>query len=170
MVSLPNVHLQRMPVYPYSFDLHDVLTTDFLQHLSSCGVLSKRVGDTDSSWFTFESWHLLLCLRRTYLVSVPIIPYYYTQLIGDAKTPPTLLAAPNFNGMAIIGTVWWPMSRNHLLMLTIQTPIHTFLGEEVLNIFRPQITCTSISPFCHIFLSLECSHRSIRNFVIDTRR
>lgn len=39
----------------------------------------------------------------TYLVSSPIIAYYYSQLIGDAKSPPTLLAATNFNGMAVIG-------------------------------------------------------------------
>ncbi|KAJ7722998.1 exo-beta-1,3-glucanase [Mycena maculata] len=38
----------------------------------------------------------------TYLVSRPIIPYYYTQLIGDAKSPPTLLAAANFTGIAVI--------------------------------------------------------------------
>ncbi|TFK67132.1 exo-beta-1,3-glucanase [Pluteus cervinus] len=40
--------------------------------------------------------------KGTYLVSKPIIPYYYTQLIGDARTPPTLLASPGFDGMAII--------------------------------------------------------------------
>ena len=43
--------------------------------------------------------------NRTYLISAPIVPYYYTQLIGDAKTPPTLLAATNFDGMAVIGAV-----------------------------------------------------------------
>lgn len=40
---------------------------------------------------------------RTYLVSSPITTYYYTQLIGDAKTPPTLLASASFNGIAVIG-------------------------------------------------------------------
>ncbi|TFK36999.1 exo-beta-1,3-glucanase [Crucibulum laeve] len=40
--------------------------------------------------------------KGTYLVSAPIIAYYYTQLIGDAKTPPTLLAAASFDGMAVI--------------------------------------------------------------------
>ncbi|KIP08169.1 glycoside hydrolase family 55 protein [Phlebiopsis gigantea 11061_1 CR5-6] len=38
----------------------------------------------------------------TYLVSTPIIPLYYTQLIGDARTPPTLLAAAGFTGIAVI--------------------------------------------------------------------
>ncbi|KAJ3508027.1 hypothetical protein NLJ89_g5977 [Agrocybe chaxingu] len=41
--------------------------------------------------------------QGTYLVSSPIIAYYYTQLIGDPKNPPTLLATPNFDGIAVIG-------------------------------------------------------------------
>ncbi|PFH50090.1 glycoside hydrolase family 55 protein [Amanita thiersii Skay4041] len=40
--------------------------------------------------------------KGTYLVSSPIIAYYYTQLIGDARTPPTLLASSSFNGIAVI--------------------------------------------------------------------
>lgn len=38
----------------------------------------------------------------TYIVSAPIIAYYYTQLIGDAVTLPTLKAAASFTGMAVI--------------------------------------------------------------------
>ncbi|KAG8767243.1 hypothetical protein FRC12_006377, partial [Ceratobasidium sp. 428] len=38
----------------------------------------------------------------TYLVSSPIIPFYYTAVVGDAKNPPTLLAAAGFSGMAVI--------------------------------------------------------------------
>ncbi|KAF8582440.1 glycoside hydrolase family 55 protein [Ramaria rubella] len=38
----------------------------------------------------------------TYLVSSPIISWYYTQLVGDAKKPPTLLASANFSGIAVI--------------------------------------------------------------------
>ncbi|KAF8203427.1 exo-beta-1,3-glucanase [Mycena galopus ATCC 62051] len=37
-----------------------------------------------------------------YVISAPIIAYYYTQLIGDANFLPTLLAAPDFNGIAVI--------------------------------------------------------------------
>ncbi|KAI0724043.1 exo-beta-1,3-glucanase [Cerioporus squamosus] len=40
--------------------------------------------------------------KGTYKVSSPIIAYYYTQLIGDARTPPTLLADASFTGMAVI--------------------------------------------------------------------
>ncbi|KAF9044173.1 exo-beta-1,3-glucanase [Panaeolus papilionaceus] len=60
--------------------------------------------------------------KGTYLVSAPIIPYYYTQLIGDAKTPPTLLASSSFVGMAVIdadpytpgggGAQWWTNQNN----------------------------------------------------------
>ncbi|KAJ7461037.1 exo-beta-1,3-glucanase [Mycena galericulata] len=38
----------------------------------------------------------------TYLVSGSIVAYYYTQLIGDAKNPPTLLAAASFSDIAVI--------------------------------------------------------------------
>ncbi|KXN90550.1 Glucan 1,3-beta-glucosidase [Leucoagaricus sp. SymC.cos] len=40
--------------------------------------------------------------QGTYLVSAPIVAYYYTQLIGDARLPPTLLASASFDGMAVI--------------------------------------------------------------------
>lgn len=37
-----------------------------------------------------------------YLVSKPIVQYYYTQLIGDAVTPPTITASSGFVGIAVI--------------------------------------------------------------------
>ena len=37
-----------------------------------------------------------------YLVSAPVIQYYYTQLVGDALSLPTIKAAPAFKGMAVI--------------------------------------------------------------------
>ena len=43
---------------------------------------------------------------RTYVISAPIIAYYYSQLIGDARNPPTLLATSEFNGIAVIGKSW----------------------------------------------------------------
>jgi hypothetical protein len=56
----------------------------------------------------------------TYVVSKPIIPFYYTQLVGDATAPPTLKAAANFAGMAVIdadpydatGKNWWTNQNN----------------------------------------------------------
>jgi glucan 1,3-beta-glucosidase len=38
----------------------------------------------------------------TYVVSTPIIPYYYTHMVGDLSNPPTIKAAANFAGMAVI--------------------------------------------------------------------
>ncbi|KAG2072933.1 glycoside hydrolase family 55 protein [Suillus decipiens] len=38
----------------------------------------------------------------TYLVSSAIDTYYYTQIIGDAKQSPSLLASSSFNGFAVI--------------------------------------------------------------------
>lgn len=38
----------------------------------------------------------------TYMVSAPIVQYYYTQFIGDAVTIPTLKATAGFAGMAVI--------------------------------------------------------------------
>ncbi|KAJ3726381.1 exo-beta-1,3-glucanase [Lentinula guzmanii] len=55
-----------------------------------------------------------------YLVSTPLDLYYYTQLIGDAKNPPTLLASAAFAGMAVIdadiylagGSEWYAPTNN----------------------------------------------------------
>ncbi|KAH9934691.1 glycoside hydrolase family 55 protein [Fomitopsis serialis] len=40
--------------------------------------------------------------QGTYKVSAPLNLTYYTQMIGDAKVPPTLLASRNFTGLAVI--------------------------------------------------------------------
>ena len=55
-----------------------------------------------------------------YLVSTPIVQYYYTQLVGDALSPPTLLASAGFTGMAVVdsdpydssGNNWWTNQNN----------------------------------------------------------
>ncbi|ERS95898.1 hypothetical protein HMPREF1624_07432 [Sporothrix schenckii ATCC 58251] len=55
-----------------------------------------------------------------YLVSAPIIQYYYTQLVGDAINPPTLLASASFTGIAVVdsdpydntGNNWWTNQNN----------------------------------------------------------
>jgi glucan 1,3-beta-glucosidase len=38
----------------------------------------------------------------TYLVSSPIVQYYYTHMVGDLNNVPTLKASANFQGMAVI--------------------------------------------------------------------
>ncbi|KAL9099475.1 MAG: hypothetical protein Q9163_005026 [Psora crenata] len=56
----------------------------------------------------------------TYVVSTPIIQYYYTQFVGDAVTLPTIKASPNFQGIAVIdsdpytdGGVNWYTNQNN---------------------------------------------------------
>lgn len=56
----------------------------------------------------------------TYLVSKPLIQYYYTQFVGDAVTIPTIKAAASFTGIAVIdsdpydnkGTNWYTNQNN----------------------------------------------------------
>ena len=38
----------------------------------------------------------------TYLISRPIVQYYFTQFVGDALNPPTLLGSAGFAGIALI--------------------------------------------------------------------
>lgn len=33
-----------------------------------------------------------------YLVKKPIVIFWYTQMVGDAKNPPSIIAAPDFAG------------------------------------------------------------------------
>ncbi|KAH9942506.1 beta-1,3-glucanase [Epithele typhae] len=50
----------------------------------------------------------------TYLVSSPVVSYYYTQLIGDAKNLPTIAATANFAGIAIIDSdPGWYVNQNN---------------------------------------------------------
>ncbi|KZV61321.1 glycoside hydrolase family 55 protein [Peniophora sp. CONT] len=40
--------------------------------------------------------------QGTYLVSAPILVYYYTEIVGDARELPTILASPDFNGSWVL--------------------------------------------------------------------
>ncbi|RDW90033.1 exo-beta-1,3-glucanase Exg0 [Aspergillus mulundensis] len=56
----------------------------------------------------------------TYLVSKPIVQYYYTQMIGDANSLPVLKASADFSGMAVVdadpytddGSNWYTNQNN----------------------------------------------------------
>ncbi|EEP82172.1 hypothetical protein UREG_07037 [Uncinocarpus reesii 1704] len=56
----------------------------------------------------------------TYIVSKPIVSYYYSQLVGDAVSLPVLKASPQFTGIAVIdanpytnnGTNWFTNQNN----------------------------------------------------------
>lgn len=51
---------------------------------------------------TTTSPALIYIPSGTYLISTPLIALYLTQIIGDARKPPTLLASNNFTGLAVI--------------------------------------------------------------------
>jgi len=56
----------------------------------------------------------------TYLISRPLIQYYYTQFVGDANNLPTILATPDFFGIGLFdsnvylpfGANWWTNQNN----------------------------------------------------------
>lgn len=55
----------------------------------------------------------------TYIVSKPVLQYYYTQMIGDARDLPTIKGSPDFSGLALIdadpsvnGTSWYTNQNN----------------------------------------------------------
>ncbi|CAA7270475.1 unnamed protein product [Cyclocybe aegerita] len=74
--------------------------------------------------------------RGTYLVSAPIVPYYYTQLIGDAKNPPTLLAAASFDGMAVIDANPYIPGGNGAQYWTNQNNFHRSVRNFVIDVRR----------------------------------
>ncbi|KAJ6488401.1 exo-beta-1,3-glucanase [Mycena vulgaris] len=86
----------------------------------------------------------------TYRITKPIIPYYFTSLVGDAKNKPTLKADANFKGAAVIdgdpylegqsnpdgsGVNWWQNQnnffrsvRNFVIDTTAMDPSSTATG------------------------------------------
>ncbi|KAJ6645755.1 Glucan 1,3-beta-glucosidase [Pseudolycoriella hygida] len=67
-----------------------------------------------------------------YLISSPIVMYYYSQLVGNVKDPPTIIASPEFQGSSLIDSNppdwfinqnnFFRQVRNFVLDMT-QTPI-----------------------------------------------
>ena len=93
-------------------------TTDSTNAINAAITDGNRCGlGCDSSTVTPAIVHFP---PGTYLVSKPLIQYYYTQFIGDAITPPTLKAAANFVGVAVIdsdpytdtGASWYTNQNN----------------------------------------------------------
>ena len=78
----------------------------------------NRCGEGCSSQTTTPA--LVYFPPGTYVVSTPIIPFYYTQMVGDAVSPPTLKASAGFQGIAVIdadpydstGKNWWTNQNN----------------------------------------------------------
>ena len=67
----------------------------------------------------------------TYLVSAPIIDFYFTQIIGNPNNLPILKATNNFTGLALIdGNPYQPGSATHSA---------GYLAHDATNIFYRQI-------------------------------
>ncbi|KAK4140925.1 glycoside hydrolase [Dichotomopilus funicola] len=93
-------------------------TTDDTDAINKAISDGKRCGEGCSSQTTTPA--IVYFPPGKYLVSKPIVSYYYTQLVGDAASLPTLLASANFEGMAVIdtdpydseGNNWWTNQNN----------------------------------------------------------
>ncbi|KAF2678079.1 glycoside hydrolase family 55 protein [Lentithecium fluviatile CBS 122367] len=75
-------------------------TTDDTAAINSAISEGNRCGEKCDSSTTTPA--MVYFPPGTYLVSKPIIQYYYTQFIGDAKQMPTLKASASFEGMGVI--------------------------------------------------------------------
>ena len=75
-------------------------TTDDTDAINSAISSGSRCGDGCNSSTVTPA--IIYFPPGTYLVSSPIIQYYYTQFIGDAITIPTIKASSSFSGIAVI--------------------------------------------------------------------
>ena len=93
---------------------------------------------------------------RTYVVSAPIIAYYYSELVGDARNPPTLLAAAGFSGIAVIGTENISYFVYYCLMFHLQMQILTEMAATTGML--PRIICTFFPFVAQYFMSNVLFH------------
>ncbi|KAF7294244.1 hypothetical protein HMN09_01152800 [Mycena chlorophos] len=84
--------------------------------------------------------------KGTYLISKPITPYYYTALVGDAKNKPHIIGSSNFVGIALID-------------------VDVYTGGPAPD---GGWNCPSSDP--EWYCPVNNFFRSVRNFVLDTRR
>ncbi|KAJ5461211.1 uncharacterized protein N7458_002763 [Penicillium daleae] len=69
---------------------------------SSSSNSTERCGQSCGSTSVYGA--LVFFPPGTYLISTPIIQYYYTQFVGDATDRPTIKGSANFTGIALIDT------------------------------------------------------------------
>ncbi|KZP32536.1 glycoside hydrolase family 55 protein [Athelia psychrophila] len=79
----------------------------------------------------------------TYLVSTPIEPYYYTQLVGDARTPPTILAAAGFTGFAVIDADVYIPGGSGAEWYTNQNNFYRSIRNFVIDLTKTPATASS---------------------------
>lgn len=95
----PSSYVVRRNVKDYGATGNGV--TDDTAAINAAISAGSRCGDGTCPSSTLTP-ALVVFPAGTYLISSPIIAWYYTQLVGDAQNPPTLLAAANFSGIAVI--------------------------------------------------------------------
>ncbi|POS78851.1 exo-beta-1,3-glucanase [Diaporthe helianthi] len=79
----------------------------------------------------------------TYLISTSIVPYYFTMLIGDAASPPTLKATANFAGFGLIdGNPYYTESLNWVSVNNFYRQIRNLVIDTT-NV-APGTPCTGI--------------------------
>ncbi|KAM3491634.1 hypothetical protein MY3957_005061 [Beauveria namnaoensis] len=93
-------------------------TTDDTAAINAAITAGNRCGRGCDSSTTTPA--LVYFPKGTYVVSKPIIQYYYTQLVGDAVDIPTIKSSANFQGIAVIdsnpyadGGVNWYTNQNN---------------------------------------------------------
>ncbi len=106
-------------------------------------------------------------------MSGPIIAWYFTQIIGDGRNPPTLLASANFTGPAVIGTdlslnskfseiLRWPFSLDADPYIPNGGGAQWYVNQDNLCVYVSFMIIVQKLMFESSF-----SYRSVRNFVID---
>lgn len=79
----------------------------------------------------------------TYLISSSIVPYYFTMLIGDAGSPPTLKATANFAGFGLIdGNPYYTENLNWVSVNNFYRQIRNLVIDTT-NV-APGTACTGI--------------------------
>jgi glucan 1,3-beta-glucosidase len=79
----------------------------------------------------------------TYSISSSIIPYYFTMLIGDATSPPTLKATANFKGFGLIdGDPYWSSDLNWVSVNNFYRQIRNLVIDT--TAVAPGTACTGI--------------------------
>ena len=97
-----------------------------------------------------------------YVVSKPLIQYYYTHMVGDLSEVPTLIAAPNFEGMAVIDANPYDNEGNN--WFTNQNNFFRQLRNFKIDLTRlPMTTGTGI----HWQVSQATSLQNIEIFMIE---
>lgn len=112
-------------------------STDDTEAINAAGSAGNRCGlNCDSTTVTPV---ILYFPPGTYVVSKPIIQYYYTQFIGDAKQMPTIKASPEFVGMGMIDADPYIEGGNGANWYTNQNNFYRQIRNFVLDISAAKV-------------------------------